>query len=321
MEKFTAVILVCLLAALHVPDASPLPITAPAFLWSTHDHGGSGRVNEIVNYRTLSTKDLAKTVLSEGGWSNFVCSGDNLQKSVDVAVVFVGKKLQSSDISRSTRVEQGLVDLLKASFTSSNFSMAFPYVSVSNEKGAVENSLISEIMETCGDHSRVNNVVFTDSCSLKGEGLRKLAGLPAASEYIHSKLQTESKGQTDLVIMCSSDSQLSNELGETVTEGEILSELVSFLGKSDARYTVLYTSNPYRSIHYPSHQSLERFLGEGSSGNESVSSTSCDSVCQFTSTLLEGVIVGIVLLLILISGLLCMLGIDTPNRFETSQES
>ncbi|XP_068660210.1 uncharacterized protein [Aristolochia californica] len=321
MGKFTAIILVCLFATLHVPDASPLPITAPAFLWSTHDHGGSGGMSEIVNYRRLSTKDLAKTVLSEGGWSNFVCSRDNLQKSVDVAVVLVGKKLQSSDISRSSHVEQDLIDLLKVSFTSSNFSMAFPYVSVSDEKEAFENSLISEIMETCGDHTQVNNVAFTDSCSVKGEGLVKLEGLPAAYEYIRSKLQTESKGQTDLVILCSSDSQSSNELGENVSEGDILSELISFLAKSDARYTVLFTSDPYRSIHYPSHQTLERFLAEGPSGKESISSTSCDSVCQFTSTLLEGVIVGIVLLLILISGLLCMLGIDTPTRFEPPQES
>ncbi|KAG9458549.1 hypothetical protein H6P81_003057 [Aristolochia fimbriata] len=324
MRKLTAVILACVLAALHLLDASSLPITAPAFLWSTHDHGVSSQVNEFVNYRTLSTKDLAKTVLSEGGWSNFLCAGGNLQKSIDVAVVFVGKKLQSSDIAKSTHVEPHLIDLLRDSFTNSNFSMAFPYVSLPDEKEAVEKSLISEILQTCGDHSRVNNVALTDSCLVEGEGLRRLAGLPAAYDYIYSKLQSETKGQTDLILMCSGDSQSSKELDELseTAESEILSKLISFLGNTGASYTVLYTSNPHRSHYPPSHQTLtlQRFLAEAP-GNKSVSSTSCDSVCQFTSTLLEGVIVGIVLLLILISGLLCMMGIDTPTRFEAPQES
>lgn len=38
------------------------------WLCRSSDYG----VKDIVNYRTISPKDLAKTVLSEGGWSNLV---------------------------------------------------------------------------------------------------------------------------------------------------------------------------------------------------------------------------------------------------------
>ncbi|GAB4835065.1 hypothetical protein Ancab_033333 [Ancistrocladus abbreviatus] len=66
---------------------------------------------------------------------------------------------------------------------------------------------------------------------------------------------------------------------------------------------------------------IERFLAEASSGNRSVNSTVCDRVCQIKTSLLEGILAGIVLLVILISGLCCMMGIDTPTRFETNQDS
>lgn len=128
-----------------------------------------------------------------------------------------------------------------------------------------------------------------------------------------------------------------------------------------AKYTALYVSDPFRSIQFPSHREVERFLAEGT-GNKSVDG--CDGVCRIKSSFLEGIFVvsclhlstvqscfycfllvvvksdyapffpcccllclliiyvlyvlfqAIVLLIILISGLCCMMGIDTPTRFE-----
>jgi len=39
----------------------------------------------------------------------------------------------------------------------------------------MENSLISEFKETCGDDFGLGKVVFTDSCSVEGESFEKLA--------------------------------------------------------------------------------------------------------------------------------------------------
>jgi hypothetical protein len=48
----------------------------------------------------------------------------------------------------------------------------------------------------------------------------------------------------------------------------------------------------------------------------------CISISMFPYDILKLLhMQGIVLLIILISGLMCMMGIDTPSRFEAPQES
>lgn len=317
-----ALSMVFLFALAQFPSGFTSPITGPAFLWSPHHLGSSDYgVKDVVDYRTISPKDLVKTVLSEGGWSNLVRSGDNLQQSVDIVLVFIGRKLQSSDISKNNDVDQDLINLLKDSFTTSNFSMAFPYVSISEETETMENSLISGFTENCENHLAVNDVAFMGSCSIEGEGLTKLTSLHAVHEYVGSRMQRKKQGQTDMIIFCDGHSQPSEEFEQKNVEGEILSQLIDLLKQSGAKYAVLYASDPYRSLQYPSHLAMKRFLAEDTVGNVSDNSTRCDGECQIKSSLLEGVFVGIVLLIILLSGLCCMMGIDTPTRFETPQES
>lgn len=134
--------------------------------------------------------------------------------------------------------------------------------------------------------------------------------------------------------------------------GQVLSELISSVEKTGAKYSVLYVSDPVNVIRYPSYRQVDRFLAE-KSGNSS-DDGKCDGVCQIKSSMLEGLFVvswlsllilltywliwtlyifvktisygfvmfqGLVLLVILISGLCCMAGIDTPTRFEAPQES
>lgn len=72
--------------------------------------------------------------------------------------------------------------------------------------------------------------------------------------------------------------------------GVILSELISSVEQSGAKYAALYVSDPFSSIQYPSYREIGRFLAEGASGNKSGNST-CDGVCQFKSSLLEGILV------------------------------
>ncbi|KAF8398622.1 hypothetical protein HHK36_017553 [Tetracentron sinense] len=349
-------LLAFLLVAAQAPLGLTLPSTAPAFLWFRYQYeyaffySSSFRfimydmkeeeflalsvvvsigfrrslnngMKEAVNYRTISPKDLAQSVLSEGGWSKLLCSGEKLQHPLDIALVFVGRELQSSDISGNKHADPALIDSLKVSFTSSNFSMAFPYVATPEEKETLENSLISGFTESCGNGLGVSDVAFMDSCSLEGEDFKKLADLHSVHDYLVSRKEKRLKGQTDLLVFCNGGSHSLGELDQTRSEGEILSEIVSSVEQSGDSYTVLYASDRFRSNQYPPYKELQRFLAEGAFGNGSANSTICDGVCQIKSSLLEGVLVGIVLLIILISGLCCMMGIDTPTRFETPQDS
>uniref|UniRef100_A0A6N2N4N7 V-type proton ATPase subunit S1/VOA1 transmembrane domain-containing protein n=1 Tax=Salix viminalis TaxID=40686 RepID=A0A6N2N4N7_SALVM len=310
------------LSFLHA--SSPPSTTVPAFLWSPH-HPHHHRMTEVVNYQTISSKDLARSVLSEGGWSNLLCSEKKVQQSMDLALVFVGRGLLSTDVSTNKNTDSALVNLLKVSYTKSNFSMAFPYVAASEE--AMENSLVSGFAEACGQDLGTSNVAFSESCSVEGENFQKLANLHAINDYLASRMEKRPSGHTDLVVFCYEGSNSMKGLDQPQSESEIFSELISSVEMLGAKYSALYVSRSFRSIY---HQELERFLAESVAGNASMNSTHCDEVCQIKSSLLEGVLVvsfrvslssGIVLLIILISGLCCMMGIDTPTRFEAPQDS
>jgi hypothetical protein len=284
--------------------------TVPAFIWSPHYSTDISNDQSVI-YQTVSAKELPNSILSRAGWSDFLCGSQKLHQSLDVALVFVGSELQSTDIAGKKRSDSNLVNLLKDYFTRSKSSLAFPYVSTSDEKETMEKSLISGFMESCGRDTR--NVAFSESCSVEGENFQKLADLQSVHDHLVSRKEKTVNGQADLVVVCH-DSSLS-ELDQHRPEGEIISELISSVEQSEAKYAVLYVSDPLKSIQYPSYRDLARFLAEGN-----VSSTGCDEVCQFKSSLIEGIFVALVLLLILISGLCCMMGIDTPTRFETPQE-
>ncbi|KAI3975216.1 hypothetical protein MKX01_029674 [Papaver californicum] len=285
------------------------PSTVPAFLWSSHHYESSyAGMKDTVDYRTISPTDFTKLVLSEGGWSNLLFQGKNNQ-APDVALVFAGREMQSSDISVNNHADPDLVDLLKNSFTKSNFSMAFPYVTVSEEKGTIQNSLISGFRETCGHKLGVKDIAFLGSCSIEGLDFTELADVNSVQNYLGLRMEKKSKEKTTVIMVCNDQSQ---------PEGELFSELISSIEQLGATYTALYASDPYRLAQYTSYRELDRFLAEA--GNGSVRTAYCDGVCQIKSSLLEGFLVALVLLIILISGLCCMMGIDTPTRFAAPQE-
>ncbi|GMJ00898.1 hypothetical protein like AT3G13410 [Hibiscus trionum] len=313
-KVFLAAMIVGFVAAAQISSAS----TVPAFLWSPGF--SSNELKESVNYQIMSPKDLANSVLSQGGWSDLLCSERKNERTVDLAIVFVGRELHSSDVAGNKHVDPSLLNLLKASFTRSNFSMAFPYVATSEEE-TMENLLVSSFKEVCGHSLGVSNVAFSESCSLEGGDFKKLADLHSIHDHLVSRMEQRTKGETDLVVVCHGGFQSLKELDQQSPESEILNEVMSSVEQSGAKYAALYVSDPFKSIHYPGYKELERFLAEDTTKNASASAQVCDEVCKLKSSLLEGVLVAIVLLLILVSGLCCMMGIDTPTRFEAPQDN
>lgn len=283
--------------------------TAPAFMWSPHV---DRTLEEAVNYQTISTEDLAKSLLLQGGWSDFVCAGKSLKQPIDAALVFIGKELHSLDVGSKNKAS--LVNFLKNSFTKSNFSLSFPYVAVTEEKGTMEDSLLAKFQDTCENGLGVN-VVFMGSCSVEGKEQKEVAEL----DSVVSRLE---KGTKNLVVYCSGDTNpLTIGLDQSHSESGIISNVISSLEKSGLKYAALYVSDTFNPIQYPSSHDINRFLAESSGNSSAESLTLCDEVCQMKRNLLEAVFVALVLLIILISGLCCMMGIDTPTRFEAPQES
>jgi len=305
---------VALMLAAAAQVVAAAPVTAPAFLWAPKNYGLSpNEAKEVVHYQTISQKSLANSVLEEGGWSDLVCSKNGRQKNVDVAVIFLGSKLQSSDISKDKQVDSTLADILKLSFSSSEFSMAFPYVAMSNDE-ALENSLLSGFTENCEDHSGGNHITYTDTCTASSESMKKHLNMNSIQDLVKSQMGNSPSRQTELIVFCSGGFK-----DNAKSEGEMLLELVSVLNKSGAKYTILYASQPYVLLENPSDLPLARYLAEKTNTTKPILEK-CDVECQLKSTLLEGVFVGVVLLIILISGLCCMMGIDTPSRFEAPQD-
>ncbi|KAL8546735.1 hypothetical protein ACS0TY_006457 [Phlomoides rotata] len=317
METASAALLVALLlVTAQLPLGLSFSSTAPAFLWSPHLDGKK----EMVDYRILAPRDLAKSAMTEGGWSTYLCSREDAQQSKIFAFLFIGTELHSQEISRPSKTDPALIDLLKDSFANSNSSFAFPYVVAGDDKVSIESSLISEVVDTCQQNSGIS-IALVGSCSVDGEKFDKLNDAHSVHDYLNSRVEKVSDGHTDLIVVCPGGSVSSQDSDLPRSESSILSQLLNTVNQLGAKYSVLYISDPSRSIEHLSRQGVERFLAEGTVGNESVKTTLCDGVCQIKSSLLEGILVGIVLLIILISGLCCMMGIDTPTRFETPQDS
>ncbi|KAF8052439.1 hypothetical protein N665_1559s0011 [Sinapis alba] len=303
-------------SAIEIGLASPN--TVPAFLWSPHLQAGNGGIDVAVNYQVMSAKDLVDSVFTQGGWSNILCSEKKVKQPVDVALVFIGRELLSSDVSSKRNSEPSLVNTLNGLFTSSNFSLAFPYIAAPEEE-RMESLLLSGLKQACPHNVGASNIVFSDSCFVEDGTIHKLSDLQSFKDHLLARKETRREGETDLVVLCSEGSESNSQSGQSHSERESISELVSSVEQSGSKYTALYVSDPYW---YTSYKTLQRFLAESATGNSTVGvATTCDELCKFKSSLLEGILVGIVFLLILISGLCCMAGIDTPTRFETPQDS
>uniref|UniRef100_A0A1J3DE76 V-type proton ATPase subunit S1/VOA1 transmembrane domain-containing protein n=1 Tax=Noccaea caerulescens TaxID=107243 RepID=A0A1J3DE76_NOCCA len=294
------------------------PDTVPAFLWSPHLQSANGELDEAVNYQVMSAKDLVDSVFTQGRWSNFLCSEKKLEQPVDVALVIIGRELLSSDVSSKRNSDPALVNTLNNLFTASNFSLAFPYIAAPEEE-RMENLLLSGLKKACPQNGGVSNIVFSDSCFVEDGTIQKLSDLQSIKDHLLARSKTRRDGETDLVVLCSEGSESNSQSGQSHSEHESISELVGSVEQSGSKYTALYVSDPYW---YTSYKTLQRFLAESGTGNSTGDvTTGCDELCKFKSSLLEGILVGIVFLLILISGLCCMAGIDTPTRFETPQDS
>eukprot|EP00250_Pteridium_aquilinum_P030971 c4261_g1_i1 orf=69-1046(+) len=313
-----------LLLACHLisPTIASSP-TAPAFVWSDHRSLGL-HTQGAVDYRVFSPQTLVDTLMQKFGWSSLLCNpNDGGKERLDAVVAFIGNELHSEDIARTSSDDSlPVLRILKEYFSSSSYSMALPYISISTESGGILNTLLSTIKESCNLKSRPGKMLIVGSC-LKGtfdpkwpiltEGIELVDNAENVKDFISSRKASRETSETDIIIACpvSIDGLEAGEL-----EGDMLATVLSALRQSGTSNAVLYASDP-----------LGATVGYGynarmlSSNVTSTSNTTCDDICETVAGVYEGIIVAVTLLIILISGLCCMMGIDTPSRFENSQDS
>ncbi|XP_061979974.1 uncharacterized protein LOC133700450 isoform X3 [Populus nigra] len=134
----------CRISSIDNSSSFPL-VSSPPSEYS--DHGSNNRMSEAMNYQTISSKDLARLVLAEGGWSNLLKRKFSNLWIWQLFLLAEGYFCKQKCRSSSCELSQG-------PFTKSNFSMGFPYVAASEE--AMENSLVSGFAEACGQDLGIN---------------------------------------------------------------------------------------------------------------------------------------------------------------------
>lgn len=290
--------------------------TAPAFLWSDHRSVGL-HTQGAVDYRVFSSQTLVDTLMQKFDWSSLLCNPNNGEKErLDAVVAFIGNELHSEDIARDSSIDSSpVLRILKEHFSSSSYSVALPYVSVSSENGGILNTLVSTIKDSCNLKTRPGKTVIVGSC-LKGafdakspyltEGIELVDNAESVKDFILSRKASRKMSETDIILACS----VSNVGLED--EGDMLATVLSALRQSGTSNAVLYASDPLGAT------GGYRYNGRMLASN---TTSTCDELCETIAGVYEGVIVAITLLIILISGLCCMMGIETPSRFESSHDS
>ncbi|EFJ26337.1 hypothetical protein SELMODRAFT_228107 [Selaginella moellendorffii] len=255
---------------------------APAFIWSNLRCVDSG---QQVNYQVSDARSVTRAALEQLDMKKCL---DESEKPADLLVAFVGSEVRSVELSNE--LSSYTVEKLKGLILASNSSLSFPYVAAADGI-----SIGSDVVRTLQDST---DLVAAFGCP---GTLSSLSVLEAENYVVSTKAE-----HAQVLLLCLSSSALE-------PEGQVVQRILSKLEESSVRYVALYASDPlgFESFYASKHRML--------ASNDT--KPYCDDVCKTKATLLEAIFVVIVLLMILISGLCCMMGIQTPLRFEKPHES
>ncbi|KAG6543634.1 hypothetical protein Mapa_014997 [Marchantia paleacea] len=305
MAQLRSMLLLCPLLAFLLIGASASLSLVPAFVWSNTRNVD----DRSITYQTLSSESVVEQIISE-------FSSPLLQEQappVDFVLAFIGNKLRSVEVSRAVSSASDLLPVIQGAVTSSKSSLAIPYVTPLKRENTFAKllDLASADLMSADKESKLGDVVVAGSCASDTTGAKKYESLDQLKAYLTSR----NDGKADLIIVCS-HVQSSFESKQPLSEGEIMGAVLKILEESKAKYVASYVTDLVEENVLA--LSKRRHLGTKLRvSNE----TFCDGLCQTKATMLEGLFVAITLLIILISGICCMAGITTPNRFETAKES
>ncbi|OAE35045.1 hypothetical protein AXG93_3253s1110 [Marchantia polymorpha subsp. ruderalis] len=309
MAQLRSMLLLCAsLASLLIGSSASLSLV-PAFVWSNTRNVD----DRSITYQTFSSESVVEQIMSE-------FSSPLLQEQappVDFVLAFIGNKLRSVEVSRAVSSPSDLVPVIQGAVANSKSSFAIPYVTPLKRENTFAKllDLASADLMSADKESNLGDVVVAGSCASETTGAKKYESLEELEAYLTSKKEQGSAGKADLIIVCS-QVQSSFESKQPLSEGEVMGAILKTLEDAKAKYVASYVTDLVEENVLA--LSKRRQLGTKLRvSNE----TFCDGLCQTKATMLEGLFVAITLLIILISGICCMAGITTPNRFETAKDS
>jgi len=266
----------------------------PAFVWGNTEHlacGSTGQTNRVV-YETLDGEFLAGDMMSgmmgkgaTGDAARFVSS----QAKPEVTTIFLGSKLQTTDLSRlaGTPEMQPLQDAVSAAKS----SISLPYTSLS----AGQEGFLSKVSQTVGD----GELHVVGSCGANGTSL--------APGDVAAAVASAAAGEAQVLVLCAQDAPALAE------EMALLSELMGALEESQKEHMVMYLSDVV-----PSGRPAPRLLQEVSAAKDY---TKCDGECMSFVYAIEAGIVLLIVLVAVLTGMACHNMLDAPSKFETPPKS
>mmetsp|Transcript_11743 Transcript_11743/g.21195 ORF Transcript_11743/g.21195 Transcript_11743/m.21195 type:complete len:297 (-) Transcript_11743:188-1078(-) len=266
------------------------PATAPAFMWTNTDHLAcrhTGQTSRVV-YEVLDSDFIGSDMLSGAlgkGASEEVQRFIRPDTKPDVTTIFLGSKLQTSDLGRLGGSEE--LQPLQSALASAKSSLSVPHMSLT----AGQSGFLHKVSETVGDAG----LHIVGACGPNGTAL--------APGDVTSAVKHAASGEAQVLVVCAQDSVALSE------EMALLHELMSSLEQSEKQNMVMYMSDVV-----PVERAAPRRLQEVTATKDY---TKCDSECMAFVYAIEAGIVLFIVLIAVLTGMACHNMLDAPTKFET----
>ncbi|KAJ7539935.1 hypothetical protein O6H91_11G115700 [Diphasiastrum complanatum] len=294
------------MAFLRIAMSSFTPTMAPAFIWSNNRF--LGIEEHSVDYEIFTPKSLAKNLLERLHPSG----KQETKRETNLFLAFIGDELRSVDIARDTLQKINTQHVLQNTMATSNFSVVLPHIVFSAEEDSFVDSLVDTIEQT-ENHGNILGELHTFGCTGANKALKEFGSIQDIEEFLSSRKVTNG-GEINVLVICSPSWKL--PLKEE-SEGKLLGKITQALSASVNDYVALYVSDLSKRSEYDLNLHVRQLSSSAGATNE----TFCDEICQTKATLLEALLVGVVLIFILVMGICCMAGVQSPSRFESQKES
>ncbi|CAI5515746.1 unnamed protein product [Closterium sp. Naga37s-1] len=267
-----------------------------------------------------------------------------------VVLVFLGKEIRTIDLSSPT----GSVEPLKALLSQSASSKVFPYVQPLDHADTAH--ALDALLASFSSLAYAGHAAVSASCGpVFRLGTHRFSSEDSLQDLLNNRASVRASRELDMVLYCSDGPASADSHDDAVAaETTELSNLVSHIKAITPNYALFYTALPDADVgaqrrllaaadDYPAAGTGaadaaaagggEGFdavgagadAGAGAEGVEgqkvakaAVAKNKCGPTCKTRTALLEGIFAGIVMLMILVSGLTVLSQIDTPTRFEVS---
>ncbi|CAI5967966.1 unnamed protein product [Closterium sp. NIES-65] len=233
-------------------------------------------------------------------------------------------------------------------------SKVFPYVQPLDHADTAH--ALDALLASFSSLAYAGHAAVSASCGpVSRPGTHRFSGEDSLQDLLNNRASVRASRELDMVLYCSDGPASADSHDDAVAaETTELSNLVSHIKAITPNYALFYTALPDADVgaqrrllaaadDYPAAGTgaadaaaagggegvgAGADAGAGAEGVEgqkvvkaAVAKNKCGPTCKTRTALLEGIFAGIVMLMILVSGLTVLSQIDTPTRFEVSREA